>query len=163
MVSRDGRRDNRNQWSWASWEGFFMCLEDRLDDQVSGWDYVPNKSGGFLGFYWHWLADCFLQLEMSLHDGEWDLKKQHLCFKVGAGESDELQELKWKWHERVCEAGGESVRKPNYMRVGRTMTVAQWEGDWMAFRKDGTLDLDTTVENLRAAERILQEATGEGP
>ena len=54
------------------------------------------------------------------------------------------------------------MRKPNYMRVGQTMTVAQWDGDWMAFRKDGTFDMDTTVENLKGAERILQEATGVG-
>lgn len=154
-------RSTRQQWSWAAWQGLFRCLEDRLGK--GGWNYVSNPAGGFLGFYWHWLADCFLQLEINLRDGEWDLKKQHLCFKVVAGKSDERNDLKWHWHEKICGAGGESVRKPNVMRAAHTMTVAQWQGDWMAFRRDGKFDIDKTVENLKAAEMILQKATGETP
>ena len=140
-------------WSWASWEGFFQCLEEKLGH--GDWGYVPNPAGGFLGFYWHWLANCNLQLE--IHPG--NKEKQFLCFKVYAGKSDERNDLKWKWHQKICETGGESVQRPNVMRAGSFMTVAQWKGDWLAFHGDGRFHIEKTVENLKAAEKVLERAT----
>ena len=34
-----------------SWVGFYLRLQEEFDD--CNWNYVPNKSGGFLGMWWH--------------------------------------------------------------------------------------------------------------
>ena len=57
-----------SDWSNYTWQGFYMALEKEL--QTGDWGYVPNKQGGFWGFYWHWKkassnpdVDIYLQLE----------------------------------------------------------------------------------------------------
>lgn len=148
--------------SWWAWEGFFRHLECKLDIKpgMGKWEYVPNQSGGFLGFWW-WLSEydeLYLQIEAQLrHDQATDAR---LCFKVETEEksNDRKQDLKWHWHERVLKAGRTRVEKPRVMRIGNTMTVAWWTDDWMAFGKDGKLDICGTVENLKQAEIVLKAA-----
>ena len=151
------KEDKRSKWSWESWEGFYRYLEDELDTDTDtdDWSYVPNPSGGFLGFWWNTIipngdtdSEIYLQLEADPNN--------RLCFRVCAPE-ERWQELKWKWHERILEAGGERVIKPPVMRVGWTMTVGLWNGEWLAF-SNGAIDCPGTVANLREAEKILRRA-----
>ena len=42
---------------WLGWQGLFRELEERLWRENAavhwrGWGYVPNRVGGFLGFWW---------------------------------------------------------------------------------------------------------------
>lgn len=153
--TQSDRRDN-----WPAWEGFYRCLERALFDGTqrwNGWGYVPNKSGGFLGFWW-WLLDSDeLYLQIETKPGE----ETKLCFKINAEgkTSDQQQELKWRWHEQIMAAGAQQVVRPTVMRRGQTMTVACWEDEWLAFDKDGRLDISNTVENLRRAESVLKTAS----
>ena len=149
MWIKDGRR------SWASWQGLYRELEERLFStdhapRWNGWDYVANRAGGFLGFWWQpseLPADCpaYLQLERA-----------KLCFKLDAKKCPgKRSEVGRRWrgqislHERV---------KPARVRPGNTMTLAELEDGWLRFRKDGVLDIDRTVASLREAERILVAA-----
>ena len=150
------KEDKRSEWSWESWEGFYRYLEDEL--RTGDWDYVSNPSGGFLGFWWNNIhpngdreSEIYLVLEADLTNN-----RHLLCFKVHAPE-ERRQELKWKWHERILEAGGERVMKPRVMRVGWAMTVGLWNGEWLAF-SNGAIDCPGTVANLRVAEEILRSA-----
>ncbi|NEX23724.1 PD-(D/E)XK nuclease family protein [Thiorhodococcus mannitoliphagus] len=43
-------------WQWHGWQGFFSALRKEFDGE---WDYVPNPSGGFLGFWWSWREGHF--------------------------------------------------------------------------------------------------------
>ena len=90
------------------------------------------------------------------------LEQERLCFRVDAADcdGDARQQLKWEWHERFMDLNIELVSKPNHMRVGASMAVAEWSDDWLSYGVDGTLDLDVTVETLREAERVLVAATG---
>ena len=72
-----------------------------------------------------------------------------------------------KWHKLICEAGEGFVCKPKVMRAGHTMTVAQWK-DWLAFDSNDKLDIYNTVEHLKSAEKVLDDAvkmadSAEGP
>ena len=120
-----------------------------------GLEDIPNPSGGFLGFWWYpsHNNELYLQIERSR-------KEARLCFKVDAeGEpSDRQEHLKWHWNERVLAAGGQQVVKPDVMRRGNTMTVAWWKNDWLAFGKDGKLNIPNTAENLKLAESVLKAA-----
>ena len=41
------------------------------------------------------------------------------------------------------------------MRIGETMTVAEWAEEWLAFDESGLLDIRGTVKNLKQAEAVL--------
>ena len=151
------KKAERKSWSWGSWQGFYRCLEEALTLKERSvwwsWGYVSNPSGGFLGFWWHWIKPegedgLYLQLEND------DAK---LCFKVCIADKDKRYEMKDKWHKLISEAGEKFVYRPKVMRVGHTMTVAQWK-DWLAFDASDKLDIDKTVENLKAAEKVLEDA-----
>ena len=143
---------------WLAWEGFFRHLERKLEDDARrdlGWGYVHNKSGGFLGFWWH-PSDSdriYLQIEGGSNNAK-------LCFKVDATEetSERKQELKWYWHDRIIAFGKQQVMRPKVLRIGNTMTVAWWSEEWLAFDTTGKLDVAATVENLMQAESILKRA-----
>ena len=154
----DWKRDDRANWSWGAWEGFYRRLEGELDTSNGrwiGWGRVNNPAGGFLGFWW-WSSDNG-ELYIQIEGGPG--KEAKLCFKVDAGEDNEQQEnLKWRWHERVLAAGEQQVVKPDVMKRGKTMTVAWWKDDWLAFGKDGKLDISGTVENLKRSEAVLKTA-----
>ena len=139
------------EWDWHAWQGFFMALQCKLGQ--GDWRYVSNPSGGFPGFWWarqngpH--SEQYLQLE-----GE------RLCFKISVPEKSRCSELKWMWHERLMEVGkatGLKLVKPSKLRSGTTMTVLRLE-DYRAADKDGVLDMQTTLETLHTAERVLAAA-----
>lgn len=152
-------RGERQEYKRA-WEGFFQRLEGRLDGgsrKWMGWGYVPNPSGGFLGFWW-WPTDeevIYLQIEVVP-----DVKAM-LCFKVLAkGRSrDRQEELRDFWHRRILDAGRGRVVRPSVMRRGNHMTVAWWKDDWLAFGENGKLDMAKTVANLEDAESVLKAST----
>ena len=154
----DWKRDDRANWSWGAWEGFYRRLEGELDNGfLIGWDYVPTRSGGFLGFWWWRLSapedEIFLQIEGGPGT------EARLCFKVQAGEdSDQQARLQEHWHKRALAAGRGRVVRPTRMIKANNMTVAWWKDDWMAFGKDGKLDISGTVENLKQATAVLKTA-----
>ncbi|MDE0158056.1 MAG: PD-(D/E)XK nuclease family protein [Gammaproteobacteria bacterium] len=138
---------------------------------VWGWDRVNNRSGGFFGFWWYFktVESCevdvaiYLQLEIK-HDKPEDGK---LCFKVDAGELDKglRSKIKWDCHSRILKAGNKLLRKPNVMRIGRWMTVAQWDvqckdghkqNPWLIFNNaNGGPDIPAIIKNLIEAQSIL--------
>ncbi len=139
-----------DNWTREAWQGLFMELEKQLFDvEWLGWDYVPNRGGGFLGLYW-WLKgipeDCsaYLQLEYD-----------KLCFKLDL--NDLPNEKRWEWCDRIT-SQSELAVKPSKMGSGNVVTVAVYEGGWIRFDDRGVLDLKKTVEVLRSAEKILRQA-----
>ena len=143
--------------SWYAWEGFYRRLECELNTcayRSSGWHYVPNPSGGFLGFWWcpSDRSDLYLQIETVPG------KKTNLCFKVNAEgkTNDQRQSFRKYWRKQVIAAGNAKVKKAG--GLGNHMTVARWMDNWLAFRADGALDIPNTVGNLRQAEEVLRDA-----
>ena len=146
---------------WCAWEGFYRRLECELFDgkqRGNGWGYVPNKAGGFLGFYWKPPASggAALYLQIETKPGN----EAKLCFKVNAKEKtdEEKQQLKGHWHKRVMDAGAGRVVKPRVLKIADYMTVACWKDEWLAFGKDDKLDISKTVENLRQVESVWKTA-----
>lgn len=146
--------NGRQDWDGMAWSGFFTALQKELNE--GEWNYVPNASGGFMGFWWHWRdvdgGNVYLQLEES-----------KACFKVEVGDEKKAQELKYGWNQKFIEAGDKvgtteiRVVYPNRMRVGSYMTVAVLEKDYRVW-DNGKLNFDATIKNLKAMEKILNEA-----
>ena len=160
-YSHWSRADDRSEWSWGAWEGFFRQLENRLDEP--SWGYVSNPKGGFLGFWWHWIptkADDRLYLQLEIVP-EAPKEKQKLCFKVERGDSvDDVRnkDARNRYHNAILAAGAGAVARPPRMRSARSMTVGLWQGDWLAFGADARLDMDRTVDNLKKAQGIVETA-----
>ncbi len=154
------KTDSIETWNenWNAWKGFYMALQDTLED--GSWDYVPNPSGGFMGFWWHWKevegGNVYLQLEMG-----------KACFKVEVYEGADAQSLKSDWNERFLKACKEisgipiNVVRPPVLRVGTWMTVATLDADYRVVDSNGKLDFSATVAKLRGMERVLDYAVNE--
>ena len=187
--------EENQEGNWLSWESFFRELEDSLvvfdedrlvgfnnengnsvehgwaDDWIEyapwGWNYVPNRSGGFLGFWCYFKTvrscghDVRLYLQLEINPNNPDARK--LCFKVSMDEVD--VNIKWDCHARILEAGGDLVREPDRMGHGKTVTIAEWTSPWLVFRPNGGPDIPAIVNNLMEAQTILDgvEDIGDAP
>ena len=154
----------RTKWSWKSWEGFFRYLEEEHGFKARYWGYVSNKSGGFLCFEWNAIhvngngnGGPNLCLRLEVNPGKKEDSSYLLCFKVHNVAKAKQQKWKWRWHKRIIAVSRGRVKRPRVMRVGNTMTVGHWDGDWLAF-SNGKINLADTIANLRKAEVILDRA-----
>ncbi len=164
---RKWTKEPKTRHEKLAWEGLYRRLECELRRGTDGnqwidWGDVFNPSGGFLGFWWQppgvdEKCPLYLQLEVPWWEG-----KGKLCFRVEAEgkSSEEKRDLKWKWHKRICDASGQQATRPKRMKIGKkTMAVAEWVGEWLAFEEDsGLLDIRETIENLKQAEAVLTQA-----
>ena len=151
----------RSEWSWESWKGFYRYLEDELDTGTGDWS-LRSKSG--------WRISGFLVDQIHPNgNGEseitcnWKPTSQTIviCFASRSTFPRKFPRnggrIEVEMHERILEAGGGKVMEPLRMRVGWTMTVGLWNGEWLAF-SNGAIDCPGTVANLRVAEEILRSA-----
>ncbi len=159
-------------WSWRAVQGYYAALTDWLDalpdrrngENDPGWHYVPNPSGGFTGFWWHWCeckalrCNIYLQIEDAC------------CLKIRAGDvrneagksvridSDRL----WQVFEAVQAAGEDSrfaslrPRKAGVFRGGWGGHVAELQFDggektYIAASDADLIDMPATQDRLRLA------------
>ena len=145
------------EWKNCSrlWFGFFIELKKQLGE--GGWNYVPNKSGGFMGFWWHWKEDKdskkFLQLE-----------EKKLCFKIEVENKTNRSVLRNIWSKSLLNCKKEfglNIQKPLRFGKGKWMTTAILD-DFRKTDKEGKLDISKTVALLHDVEKymdfVLQKA-----
>jgi hypothetical protein len=115
-----------NDWSPLAWQGFYSTLQDEFGD--GQWGYVSNKTGGFYGYWWHFLGNDACEQYCQL-------EQQTLCFKISVGKSSNRVELRSTWFERILAADwprGFSIVKPERFGSGATMTIAVLSGEYRA-------------------------------
>ena len=141
-----------------------------------GWNYVPNQSGGFAGFWWYYKTvkscghDVELYLQLEINRDKPDHSK--LCFRVKVKEDTKglTREIRKNCYDRILEAGkvgspGDLVCGPNRMGTGYTMTVALWDNKdgqkpWLVLKSNGEVDIQATIKNLMEAQSVLDRAEG---
>lgn len=147
------QRDPLLKWSGGgdAWKGFYLVLQEELGE--GGWSYVPNPSGGFMGFYWCWrvipAGRLYLQLE-----------EQDLCVKIEVGDKAKRGQVRNIWSWKVTEAAkarGLPLRRPKRFGNGQWMTVAVWDGEYREVGEDDRIDLDATVARLRGVMALMDE------
>ncbi|HZU89930.1 MAG TPA: hypothetical protein VE993_11785 [Stellaceae bacterium] len=148
---------------WDPWIGFYTQLQKEI--RGFGWDYVPNRNGGFMGAYWH--SKTWMDPGTGLtHEVYLQIEQGPLCFKIDVGDN-EPRGPRDRWHERLIgtakECGLAEVRRPLRMGYGQWMTVARIEQEhWLMERPDGTLDLDRTLVKLQIAADLIDRAVAAG-
>jgi hypothetical protein len=134
-----------NQWNWNSWIGFYGEMKKTFPD--GNWGYVANPSGGFLGFWFSWHHNAYLQME-----------QEKFCFKIEVENRDEQSAERQRWHDAIMTAGnaaGVKLRKPDRFGLGSYMTVCVLNEEYRQ-TKDGILDLDATVDFIRKLSVMLK-------
>ncbi len=105
----------------TSWQGLFKALQAEL--KIGKWGYVPNPSGGFMGFWFGGKDVCF--------EGEGArsyilLAEEDLLFKIAVKENSSRRKIRSSWYEiimKTCEEHGfADFRKPDRWRTGKDMT-----------------------------------------
>lgn len=139
-------------WDWEGWKGFFALLNDEFED--GGWNYVANPSGGFMGFWWHFinLDDCTVYLQ---------LENDKLCFKISVNEKENYTKLRNHWHRKIVEESKShdlQVVKPARFGHGKQMTVAVLDNDYRVTDEKQKLEVEKTISKLKEAVAILDES-----
>ncbi len=150
-----------NDWNkepfWGRpWHGFFKELQKLLGD--GNWDYVPNKSGGFMGFGWH--------VKQGDNFGIWlQLEEKKLCFKIGVNDKSKQvflrDHLRDKWFRAVIKESRNlslDIIKPAHFGTGTSITVAMLNTDYRQVDDEGRIDMEKTITLLKKAEELLDAA-----
>lgn len=161
VVNQYEKKDP-NGWDENDWRGFFMNLYknrsqfyDVTESDGANWNYVPNPSGGFFGFWWY-----FKEVTQYQYVPYLQLEQDKLCFKIMVkGESDR-RGARNQAFEKIQESAsqlGMILQRPERMGNGKFMTVLRWQGDYRE-SKDRKLDMTSTLENLKKAQMLLDAA-----
>ena len=167
--------------SWQAWEGFFAWLQHNLDlaDDGPVWDYVPNASGGFLGFWWHWqpldAKPCELYLQIHhIHSRKQAGTPGIFIRAYGNRDADGVTNqvksgLLWDLLlslqssiEQVPDAGLQ-LTKAGSFRGGKSAAVAELtfgsHGEsFLVADSNGTLNKPATLARLKQAMDFLSRA-----
>jgi len=147
------------KWSWRAWMGFFMALQNHVSGQ---WDYVPNPSGGFMGFWWSMGPDGhpYLQLENDLVP---ERGTRILAAKVEVRDANLRRAIRDGWCRHITARLSDlGFVRPARLGTGRWMTVAVC-ASYLRTRPDGLIDMDETVRFLHevgAAVAALEPPEG---
>ncbi|MEX0866910.1 MAG: PD-(D/E)XK nuclease family protein, partial [Pirellulales bacterium] len=129
-------------WKRDCWIGFFLKLQSKFAD--GSWDYVPNKGGGFMGFWWHRQENKYLQLEENV-----------LAFKIEVKDRANQSSQRNTWYKRLTASKGASsltIVRPSRFGRGRWMTAATLGEDYRQTDHAGMLHFENTVQTMRKAE-----------
>ena len=140
---------------WKAGEGFYQFLQERLEEW-SDWRYVPNQTGGFLGFWYHWkgteeISEIYIQIENAF---EYGIK---LVIKISGWEpsTEKLYEL-LNEIKPIAEKNELSIEKPDRYRAGTTSTLAIIQNAF-SVDNDGNLELEKFIKILKALEKTIDE------
>lgn len=141
------------QWHWESWKGFYSYLQTQLGD--GEWDYVPQKNGGFLGFWWSWGYkepnsqgfDYYLQLEHS-----------KFCFKIHPYNKDYAYQTRDYFRSLLYPKAKEhGIAIYQNGRIGNYMTVAALSESYIKVDESGLIDLEKTIKYINHIEKMFAD------
>ncbi|WP_428236541.1 PD-(D/E)XK nuclease family protein [Gracilimonas sp.] len=147
-----------SSWDHPQWKGFLQYVNDYFLD--GSWKYVPNKSGGFMGFWWNRKGN------IGGHNIYLQIEESKLCFKISDASGDEFlsKNAKWGWIKRIRTVANEldlPVDKPKYLGNGKRVTFAVWHPNdsetWIPTKENGSPDLEQAVKRLQSTADLLDK------
>lgn len=143
--------------SWEATKGLFVWLQHSITEWTQ-WDYVPNQSGGFLGFWFHFVPciensnqQFYLQIENYCENkcnlyikicGEWERSIEYLYEK--------LEILK-----SIAQKHDLTISKPSRYRIGEYTSLATIEDVFIS--DNNALDLCNLIDKMRTATLLVDE------
>ena len=146
-----------DDWYWYSWQGFYSALQEKIEK--AHWGYVSNPSGGFLGFWWP-VKEKEFNGKKYYHYLQ--IEENKFCFKLElSGELDEYspdlkREIRDHHRQQVfAKAEDHGIQVEKSGRIGKSMTVAILSDDYRKCDKDGLIDMDKTIEEIKKIEKMV--------
>lgn len=140
---------SKKAWSSRNWIGFFKFLKNEL--KQGDWEYVPNQSGGFMGYWWAFQRNEYctqylqiqqddLVLKITCNNAEYDKKFRAICYKHYIAKAKE---------------NGLNFEKPARFGKGQTMTILRT--NYLIKNQDtGLVDLQDTLEKLKQYTTFIE-------
>ena len=135
-------------------QGFYLNLQELIPEHTD-WNYVSNPTGGFWGFWYHWV-ECYdfklyiqienrigvdIQIKIKIESKEPSI---HLLNQICA----ELCGLASKYSLEVT--------RPKKLRIGRTSTLAIVENA-LPLTLNNEIDTEQLLKNLQNLQQLLDE------
>jgi len=150
-----------SDWKWNSWKGFYIELKKELKE--GNWDYVANPSGGFLGFWWHFMGnnECqqYLQIE-SKYNKKISAYDTSLCIKISVANQQDRKRLRKYWYEKIKNKSDDlnlKFKKPSRFGSGKYMTILVLENDYREVDQEGIVDIKSTVQYLHKVKSLIND------
>ncbi|PIE51068.1 MAG: hypothetical protein CSA38_00120 [Flavobacteriales bacterium] len=141
------------KWEWYQWQGFYTEIQKTLG--TGDWDYVANKSGGFLGFWWHWKTGSFNGTKFQYY---LQLEQDKLVFKLYVEEESNRREVRDFYAHRLLEKAKElNIELTQFGRLGKYMSIAKLNTEYRIINEKGLLDFSLTIENLKKIMNLLDK------
>jgi len=145
-----------NNWHWYSWIGFFSELQKTFN---ANWDYVPNASGGFIGFWWYHKNAKFENNDFNFY---LQLEYNKLVIKIKNNNKKSRSDVRYKFRNILYPiAKNKNIELVNYGRVGTWMGVAKLNKDYRVVDSQNLIDLDKTIKELKKIEKLLDDVDEE--
>lgn len=146
-----------DKWHWDSWKGFYIELQKRLGQ--GDWDYVPQKNGGFLGFWWNW---NYMKYKETGFDFYLQLEQNKFCFKISPTDISLNYEIRDYYKNllfRHAEKIGLKIKRNGRCIKGKTktMTVAKLISNYIITDSNNIIDLNQTIEKIIEIESLINE------
>lgn len=105
-----------SQYSGLAYGGFFKHLKEEniiSEKKLSGWGYVPNKSGGFFGHWWHYLSEqeltnCNL-LDYGISELYLQIENNKIAVKIQNPDRKNVSSIKHALYNHIFSEEGEFI------------------------------------------------------
>tara|TARA_R110002096_G_C14621502_1_gene724177 strand:- start:10 stop:1029 length:1020 start_codon:yes stop_codon:yes gene_type:complete len=142
-----------NEWNpWFGWQGFYTELQKNIGGD---WNYVSNRSGGFLGFWWNHKFQkefhYYLQLE-----------QENLTFKLIVNNENKRREFRDNYRKYLYKKAKElNIGISQFGRLGKHMGVAKLNSEYRIKDEKGFLNLEATIRKLKEIMNLINETDKE--
>jgi len=149
-----------DNWSWNAWKGFYIELKEKLGE--GNWDYVSNRQGGFLGFWWNWDTKDSLKYHIYLQiETSWEKDKYvgQIKIKLYTKTENKIEKSiinKWKTHI-ISNENNILIKKPRVVRTGKSVTIGFLENEFRITNGNDIVDMNKTIEFIRKIEKLKKD------
>ncbi len=146
-----------DDWKWYAWQGFYSELQKELGD--GQWSYVANKSGGFLGFWWHWKNSKY---KGNYFEFYLQIEQDKLIFKLYSENPKVRKEIRAYYRSVLYELANDmGIEVKQYGRIGTWMGVARLSETYRKTNSDNRIDMKATIKTLKDMQTLLDKVYAE--
>ena len=141
-----------NEWHWYSWQGFYFELQKHIG---GNWEYVSNRSGGFLGFWWNW---HYTKIDGKEFEFYLQLEQEKFVFKLYVYKESERREVRDFYRKNLYEQANDlNINISQFGRIGTYMGVAKLNSEYRILNENGLLDIKATIENMKELMKLINQ------
>ena len=142
-----------SDWKHFQWQGFYSKLKEVFID--GQWDYVANRSGGFMGFWWHFKTGYINNLNFTYYI---QLEEQDLVIKIQSKKEANRKEVRDKFRTIVLEtAKDHKINLSKFGRIGYSMGVAKLDDSYIKEGTNTMLEFAETIHEMKKIELLMND------